>query len=65
MLNKQNILDIIAEHKKEIDQLEYEVEQARQSCMEQDVKSMKDRLSYLRGNLSQYELQAKTWKLID
>ena len=41
-------MGIIQDHQDEIDQLEYELEQARQWCMTESVKSLRNRLSYLR-----------------
>jgi hypothetical protein len=65
MLNKKNIMGIIQDHQDEIDQLEYELEQARQWCMLESVKAQSDRLAYLKDNQHRYKLQAKAWGLIE
>jgi len=52
-------------HQDEIDQLEYELEQARQWCMLESVKAQSDRLAYLKDNQYRYKLQAKAWGLIE
>lgn len=65
MLNKKNILGIIQDHQDEIDQLEFELEQARQWCMLEIVKAQSDRLAYLKDNQYRYKLQAKAWGLIE
>lgn len=65
MLNKKNIMGIIQDHQDEIDQLEYELEQARQWCMTESVQSLSNRLSYLKDNQYRYKLQAKAWGLIE
>ena len=65
MLNKKNIMGIIQDQQDEIDQLEYELEQARQWSMLESVKSLSNRLSYLRDNQYRYKLQAKAWGLIE
>lgn len=63
MLNKGNIMQIIDEHQKEIEQLEWELDQAMRLRMEASVKSLSNRLSYLRDNQYRYKLQARAWKL--
>ncbi|MDT2525998.1 hypothetical protein P7D73_22390 [Enterococcus raffinosus] len=65
MLNKKNIMGIIQDHQDEIDQLEYELEQARQWCMLESVKAQSNRLAYLKDNQCRYKLQAKAWGLIE
>lgn len=65
MLNKKNIMGIIQDYQDEIDQLEYELEQARQWCMLESVKAQSDRLAYLKDNQYRYKLQAKAWGLVE
>lgn len=56
-------MQIIDEHQKEIEQLEWELDQAMRLRMEASVKSLSNRLSYLRDNQYRYKLQARAWKL--
>lgn len=58
-------MGILQDYQDEIDRIEYELEQARQWCMTESVKSLSNRLSYLRDNQYRYMLQAKAWGLIE
>ena len=58
MLNKNNIMDIINDHQKEINELE----ESLKSTTNASVKSaINNRLSFLYDNQYRYKLQARAW----
>ena len=61
MLNKQNIMGIIQDHQREIDDLRHELEHAGSSTVARAIES---KLSYLYDNKARYEMQARAWGLI-
>lgn len=62
MVDKNNIMEIIIEHQKEIDSLEL----SKKSINDISVRSAIDsKLSFLYDNMYRYKLQAKAWGLID
>lgn len=65
MLNKENILGIIADHQKKIDELEKEMEKAKILGIDVSKLGVENELSFLRDNKYRYEMQARAWKLID
>lgn len=58
MLNRNNIITIINEHKKTIDEIEKEISQIN-SPVVTDI--LKKKLEVLKDNKYRYELQAKAW----
>lgn len=60
MLTKSNIIGIINEHQKEIDELESELKLIHTSGAR---RAVNDRLSFLRDNMYRYKLQAKAWEI--
>lgn len=61
MLNKDNIMDIISDHQKEINELE----ESLKSTTNASVKSViNNRLSFLYDNQYRYKLQARAWGLM-
>lgn len=62
MLNKENILGIIANYQKEIEKLEKGLVEFPNVYT---ASAIHQRLSFLRDNLYKYEMQARAWKLID
>lgn len=61
MLNKKNIMGIIQDHQREIDDLRHELEYTGSSTVRRAIES---RLSYLYDNQARFKLQAKAWGLI-
>lgn len=61
MLNKKNIMGIIQDHQREIDDLRHELEYEGSSTVRGAIES---RLSDLYDDQARYELQAKVWGLI-
>ena len=61
MLNKKNIMGIIQDHQREIDDLRHELEYTGSSTVRRAIESQ---LSYLYDNQARYKLQAKVWGLI-
>lgn len=58
MLNKENIMEIVHDHQKEIDELELELPTITNENARQAVQS---RLSFLHDNQYRYKLQARAW----
>ena len=58
MLTKSNIIGIINEHQKEIDELESELKLIHTPGAK---RAINDRLSFLHDNMYRYKLQAKAW----
>lgn len=61
MLNKDNIMEIINSHQREIDDLRHELIHTGSSTVRSAIES---RLSYLYDNQARFKLQAKAWGLI-
>lgn len=61
MYNKDNIMDIINEHQKEIDLLKLELNVVKSESIR---KIVQDKIGYLEDNKYRYELQAKAWGVI-
>lgn len=64
-MNKDNILEIIADHQRAIDKLESELAQARAAGLDiaELERAVRSELSYLRDNQYRYKMQAKAWGL--
>jgi len=62
MYNKDNIIEIIDDHQKEINELEESLKSAIGAAV---VSAIKSRLSFLYDNQYRYKLQARAWGLID
>lgn len=62
MLNKKNILGIIQDHQRQIDNLRHEREFTGSSTVRSAIEK---ELSYLYDNKARYEMQAKAWGLIE
>lgn len=60
MYNRNNIMDIIKEHQKEIDELNLQLLVITNESVKNAVKG---RLSFLQDNMYRYKLQAKAWGL--
>ena len=60
MLTKSNIIGIINEHQKEIDELESELKLIHTPGAR---RAVNDRLSFLHDNMYRYKLQAKAWEI--
>lgn len=58
MYNKENIMDIINDHQKEIDELKSELNEIKSESIK---KIVKDKIGNLEDNKYRYELQAKAW----
>lgn len=61
MYNKENIMDIINDHQKEIDELKSELNEIKSESIK---KIVQDKIGYLEDNKYRYELQAKAWGVI-
>lgn len=61
MYNKENIMDIIYDHQKEIDELKLELNVVKSESIR---KIVQDKIGYLEDNKYRYELQAKAWGVI-
>ncbi len=62
MYNRENIMEIIDEHQKEIDTLEAEL---KTTTSEVVMRAIKDKLSFLYDNQYRYKLQARAWGLME
>lgn len=58
MYNKENIMDIIYDHQKEIDELKLELNEIKSESIK---KIVQNKIGYLEDNKYRYELQAKAW----
>lgn len=61
MLNKDNIMEIINSHQREIDDLRHELIHTGSSNVRSAIES---RLSYLYDNKARFEMQARAWGMI-
>lgn len=62
MYSRENIMSIIDEHQKEIDDLEAELKIAKSEAV---IGAIKEKLSFLYDNKYRYKLQARAWGLIN
>lgn len=60
MYNKSNILDIIAEHQRDINEINVEMEKPLSGVVKQ---ALREKLNFLEDNLYRYKLQARAWGL--
>lgn len=58
MLDKNNIMKIINDHQREIDEIRDEL---RITHTPHARHALEDRISYLQDNMYRYKLQAKAW----
>lgn len=58
MVNKNNIMDIINDHQRKIDEIRDEL---RITHTPHARHALEDRISYLQDNMYRYKLQAKAW----
>lgn len=61
MYNKENIMDIINGHQKEIDELKSELNEIKSESIK---KIVQNEIGYLEDNKYRYELQAKAWDVM-
>lgn len=61
MYNKENIMYIINDHQKEIDELKSELNEIKSESIK---KIVQNEIEYLEDNKYRYELQAKAWSMI-
>lgn len=61
MMDKQNIVDIIKSHEKEISELKASLYEIKSEAAREAVKS---EIGFLEDNKYRYEMQAKAWGLI-
>ena len=61
MLNKNNIMSIVADHEKKIAEIKEAIATVNN---ETAVRALKSELSYLGDNLARYQMQARAWGLL-
>ena len=58
MVNKNNIIEIISDHQREIDEIRDEL---RIAYTPHARHALENRISFLQDNMYRYKLQAKAW----
>lgn len=61
MLNKDNIMGIIADHEKKIREIKHAISIVDNNIA---IKAMKNELSFLEDNVERYRMQARAWGLL-